>query len=187
MTGTTPNLEIGMLGQVQLVGNDSSVQPFVQQKIGRLGQASPLCECARSGAKDLRFRAVMHVMLRLPLAVLSVVPEGSFQLVKQIGLETKEALERGDLRQFAALMHTHWEHKKARSANMSNSRIDECYELGRKNGALSGKLIGAGGGGFLMFYTEDKTRLRQAMTEVAGLRELRIRFDFEGTRLVAQS
>jgi D-glycero-alpha-D-manno-heptose-7-phosphate kinase len=69
---------------------------------------------------------------------------------------------------------------------MTNECIDHHYELARKNGALGGKLIGAGGGGFLMFYTEDKTRLRHAMTQ-AGLREVRFRFDFEGTRVVAQS
>jgi D-glycero-alpha-D-manno-heptose-7-phosphate kinase len=69
---------------------------------------------------------------------------------------------------------------------MSTGLIDEYYELALRNGALGGKLIGAGGGGFLMFYTEDKTRLRRAMCE-AGLREVRFRFDFEGTRVLAQS
>jgi len=108
----------------------------------------------------------------------------NLHLVKQLGYESKEALERGDLRGFAELMHIHWEHKKARSPGMSNTRIDDYYELARRNGALGGKLIGAGGGGFLMFYSEEKTRLRRAMTE-AGLREVRFRFDFEGTRLLA--
>ena len=69
---------------------------------------------------------------------------------------------------------------------MSNTAIDEFYQLARGNGALGGKLIGAGGGGFLMLYTEDKTRLRHALRE-AGLREVRIRFDFEGTQLVTRS
>ena len=69
---------------------------------------------------------------------------------------------------------------------MTNSQIDEWYELARRNGALGGKLIGAGGGGFLMFYTEDKTRLRHAMRG-AGLREVRFRFDFQGTTVLAQS
>ena len=110
----------------------------------------------------------------------------NLHFVKQIGLESKEALESGDLRRFAELMHVHWEHKKHRSGEMSNSRIDTWYELGRSNGALGGKLIGAGGGGFLMFYTEDKTRLRHAMRE-AGLKEVRVRFDFQGTTLVIQS
>lgn len=106
--------------------------------------------------------------------------------VKELGLASKKALEAGDLRGFADLMHVHWEHKKKRSPSMSNSSIDEHYEVGRANGALGGKLIGAGGGGFLMFYTEDKTRLRHAMRQV-GLREVRMRFDFQGTTVVAQS
>lgn len=106
--------------------------------------------------------------------------------VKQLGYESKAAFESGDLRRFAEIMHVHWENKKKRSAGMSTGPIDEYYELARKNGALGGKLIGAGGGGFLMFYTEDKTRLRRVMYE-AGLREVRFRFDFEGTRVLAQS
>jgi D-glycero-alpha-D-manno-heptose-7-phosphate kinase len=106
--------------------------------------------------------------------------------VKQLGYESKAAFESGDLRRFAEIMHVHWENKKKRSAGMSTGRIDEYYDLARKNGALGGKLIGAGGGGFLMFYTEDKTRLRRVMCD-AGLREVRFRFDFEGTRVLAQS
>ncbi len=106
--------------------------------------------------------------------------------VKQLGEESKQALECGDLRRLAEIMHVHWEHKKRRSAAMTNGRIDAYYELARANGALGGKLIGAGGGGFLMFYTEDKTRLRPVMTE-AGLREVRMRFDFAGTSVVSQA
>ena len=109
----------------------------------------------------------------------------NLHFVKKLGYDSKEALESGDLRKFAELMHVHWEHKKARTKGMSNSNIDDYYQLARENGALGGKLIGAGGGGFLMFYSEDKTRLRAAMTH-AGLREVRFRFDFEGTR-VSQS
>ena len=110
----------------------------------------------------------------------------NLHFVKKLGYDSKTALESGDLRGFAELMHVHWEHKKKRTAGMSNSSIDDFYDLARANGALGGKLIGAGGGGFLMFYTEDKTRLRHAMRE-SGLREVRFRFDFEGSKLVAQS
>jgi D-glycero-alpha-D-manno-heptose-7-phosphate kinase len=110
----------------------------------------------------------------------------NLHFVKQLGMESKSALEAGDPRKFAELMHVHWENKKRRSGGMSNGKIDEWYEHGRKNGAIGGKLIGAGGGGFLMFYAEEKTRLRHAMRQV-GLREVRIRFDFEGTSLVARS
>jgi D-glycero-alpha-D-manno-heptose-7-phosphate kinase len=69
---------------------------------------------------------------------------------------------------------------------MTNSSIDEFYELGRRHGALGGKLIGAGGGGFLMLYSEDKTRLRRALRG-AGLREVRMKFDFEGASLMVRS
>ncbi len=110
----------------------------------------------------------------------------NLHFVKELGYQSRSALEAGDLRQFAEIMHVHWEHKKRRSGGMSNSSIDEHYELARANGALGGKLIGAGGGGFLMFYTEDKTRLRRAML-AAGLREVRFRFDFQGTAVVTQS
>jgi D-glycero-alpha-D-manno-heptose-7-phosphate kinase len=110
----------------------------------------------------------------------------NLHLIKELGLQSRDALESGNLTRFAELMHVHWEHKKQRSDNMSNSAINDWYELGRSNGALGGKLIGAGGGGFLMFYTEDKTRLRHAMRS-AGLREVRTKFDFQGTMLVSQS
>jgi D-glycero-alpha-D-manno-heptose-7-phosphate kinase len=110
----------------------------------------------------------------------------NLHFVKELGYRSKTALEAGNLRGFAELMHEHWEHKKARSKGMSNQRIDEIYGLARANGALGGKVIGAGGGGFLMFYSEDKTRLRHAMTE-AGLREIRFRFDFAGNHVVAHS
>ena len=103
--------------------------------------------------------------------------------VKDLGLRSQRALESGECAEFGALMHEHWEHKKQRSKQMSNPRIDQWYELGRRSGALGGKLVGAGGGGFLLFYTEDRKRLRQAMAH-AGLEEVRFRFDFEGTKVL---
>ncbi len=103
--------------------------------------------------------------------------------VKDLGLRSKAALESGDLNGFGRLMNEHWEHKKHRSGAMSNLKIDEWYSLAMQNGATGGKLIGAGGGGFLLFHASDKTRLRHAMMG-AGLREVRFRFDFEGTKIV---
>ena len=109
----------------------------------------------------------------------------NLHFVKQLGLDSCTALEGGRLERFAELMNVHWQWKKKRSGSMSNPAIDEWYELALRNGALGGKLIGAGGGGFLMFYAEDRRRLRQALGQ-AGLREVRFRFDFEGTRTVIQ-
>ena len=83
--------------------------------------------------------------------------------VKELGQRSCTALEEGRTADFGALMHEHWEHKKRRSAGMSNQQIDEWYELARRNGAIGGKLVGAGGGGFLLFYAEDHRRLREAM------------------------
>jgi D-glycero-alpha-D-manno-heptose-7-phosphate kinase len=110
----------------------------------------------------------------------------NLHFIKDLGRQSREALEGGDLHEFGRLMNVHWEHKKKRSANMSNAKINEWYDLALQNGAVGGKLIGAGGGGFLMFYAEDKARLRRTMRE-AGLQEVRFRFDFEGTAVVAQS
>jgi D-glycero-alpha-D-manno-heptose-7-phosphate kinase len=103
--------------------------------------------------------------------------------VKEIGFRTQQAFEEGRLEDFADLMNEHWVYKRKRSAGISNGQIDEWYELALRNGALGGKLIGAGGGGFLMFYAGDKSKLRHAMTR-AGLREIRFRFDFEGTKVI---
>ena len=107
----------------------------------------------------------------------------NLHFVKDLGLQSQRALETGDLHEFARLMDVHWQRKKQRSGGMSNPKINEWYDLALASGALGGKLIGAGGGGFLMFYAEDKARLRHAMRN-AGLKEVRFRFDFEGTKLV---
>jgi D-glycero-alpha-D-manno-heptose-7-phosphate kinase len=106
--------------------------------------------------------------------------------VKELGYRSKDALEKGNTRLFGELMHEHWEHKKRRSGGMSNPNIDAWYELGMKNGAVGGKLVGAGGGGFLMFMAGDRNKLRHAMAH-AGLQEVRFRFDFEGTKVVMSS
>jgi D-glycero-alpha-D-manno-heptose-7-phosphate kinase len=105
--------------------------------------------------------------------------------IKDLGRRSHASLLKGDLPRFAELMDEHWQQKKRRSADMSNSQIDEWYKIAMRNGALGGKLIGAGGGGFLMFYTENKRRLLHAMLE-QGLEEVRFRFDFEGSKTMIQ-
>jgi D-glycero-alpha-D-manno-heptose-7-phosphate kinase len=105
--------------------------------------------------------------------------------VKDLGRRSHKALVQGDLPRFAQFMDEHWQYKKQRSGEMSNPKIDEWYDIAMRNGALGGKLIGAGGGGFLMFYTENKRRLLRAML-AEGLEEVRFRFDFEGSKTMIQ-
>jgi len=110
----------------------------------------------------------------------------NLHFTKELGYKSLEALEGGNLEEFARLMDVHWQRKKARSSGMSNPHINEWYDHAMSHGALGGKLIGAGGGGFLMFYAADKAKLRHAMRE-KGLQEVRFRFDFEGSKVVAQN
>ena len=109
----------------------------------------------------------------------------NLHFVKELGRQSQRALEGNDLNEFARLMDVHWQRKKERSTSMSNERINDFYDCAMANGALGGKLIGAGGGGFLMFYAEDKARLRHAMRE-KGLTEIRFRFEPEGTKILIQ-
>jgi D-glycero-alpha-D-manno-heptose-7-phosphate kinase len=109
----------------------------------------------------------------------------NLHFIKELGKQSQNALENGDLFEFARLMDVHWQRKKERSQGMSNRDIDAWYDCAMANGALGGKVIGAGGGGFLMFYADDKVKLRHAMRE-KGLTEVRFRFDFEGTRILNQ-
>lgn len=106
--------------------------------------------------------------------------------VKDLAKRSLKAFETNNLDEFARIMNEHWEYKKQRSGSMTNPQIDAWYKLAMENGALGGKLIGAGGGGFLMFYAEDKKRLRHAMAQ-AGLQEVRFRFDYMGTRVIVHS
>jgi D-glycero-alpha-D-manno-heptose-7-phosphate kinase len=106
--------------------------------------------------------------------------------IKNLGYRSRDALMSGNTQLFGELMHEHWEHKKRRSGGMSNSQVDEWYELGLKNGAIGGKLVGAGGGGFLMFMAHERNKLRHTMAH-AGLEEVRFKFDFEGTKVVMSS
>jgi len=109
----------------------------------------------------------------------------NLHFVKELGRQSQRALEANNLREFARLMDVHWQRKKERSSIMSNEFINNSYNVAMANGAAGGKLIGAGGGGFLMFYAEDKAHLRNAMRE-RGLTEVRFRFEPEGTKILIQ-
>jgi D-glycero-alpha-D-manno-heptose-7-phosphate kinase len=105
--------------------------------------------------------------------------------IKEIGLQTRKALEGGKADDLGELLDVHWQTKRKRSQKMTDPFIDECYEAARRDGALGGKIMGAGGGGFLMFYcrNSDKSRLSQAMRKM-GLKPMRFRFDFEGAKIL---
>jgi len=107
----------------------------------------------------------------------------NLHFTKELGFKSRDALLAGDTHHFGELMHDHWEHKRTRSQGMTNDFINNAYESALKNGAVGGKLVGAGGGGFLMFYANDKDKLRSTMADL-GLEEVRFQFDFEGTKVI---
>jgi D-glycero-alpha-D-manno-heptose-7-phosphate kinase len=110
----------------------------------------------------------------------------NLHFVKELGFSIKAALEAGDTVKFGKLMHEHWLHKTKRSSKMSNERINRWYQVGMDSGALGGKLVGAGGGGFLLFYAADRLALRQAMAR-EGLTEVRFTFDHDGSVVIARN
>lgn len=106
--------------------------------------------------------------------------------IKDVGVRIRKALEAGETETFARLMHEHWERKRRRSSNMSSGNIDRWYEIGRDSGAIGGKMVGAGGGGFLLFYAKDRTLLRAAMAK-EGLSEIPFGFDHDGSMTIVRS
>ena len=110
----------------------------------------------------------------------------SLHRTKELGYQVKETLEKGDVETFGLLLDQHWQNKKRRSAQISDPRLDQWYQLARENGALGGKIMGAGGGGFFMFCCPNghKSKLRKTMS-MAGLREVSYDFDFDGSKVLA--
>ena len=104
----------------------------------------------------------------------------NLDFVKSLGHEIKKSLIKGNCDEFGKLMNEHWIYKLKRSRNMSNKTINEAYKYAIKNGALGGKLIGAGGGGFLLFYTNNPNQLRNAFLK--KFEEVKFRFDYEGVK-----
>jgi D-glycero-alpha-D-manno-heptose-7-phosphate kinase len=107
----------------------------------------------------------------------------SLHRTKELGMAIKTSLEDGDLVAFGKLLHEHWITKKARSPQISDTRIDRIYDVARESGAIGGKLMGAGGGGFLMFLAENGSlrRVREAVS-AEGLRQMPFKFDLEGAK-----
>jgi len=103
--------------------------------------------------------------------------------IKKMGLEAKKLIENNDLKKYGELMNYHWKKKIERSKNITNKKINYIYEEALKSGAIGGKLVGAGGGGFLMFYAHDKTALRKKMLNLK-VEELIFKFDTEGTKII---
>jgi D-glycero-alpha-D-manno-heptose-7-phosphate kinase len=109
----------------------------------------------------------------------------NLHFIKELGKYTLKALEDGDMMAMANLMNEHWQHKKKLSGQISSGPIDDIYDYAMKNGAQGGKLVGAGGGGFMLFYANDRAQLRKAMAE-KGLPEVRFGFDYEGSKIIIQ-
>jgi D-glycero-alpha-D-manno-heptose-7-phosphate kinase len=107
----------------------------------------------------------------------------NLHFTKELGFRSRNALLENNLTEFGNIMHEHWLHKRERTQSISNEFIDSTYEVALKNGAVGGKLVGAGGGGFLMFYANDKEKLRCEMLKL-NLEEVRFKFDFEGTKVI---
>jgi D-glycero-alpha-D-manno-heptose-7-phosphate kinase len=107
--------------------------------------------------------------------------QANLDRTKEIGVESRRLLEAGDLEQYAELMHEHWENKRRRSPGMANEKIDRLYTLARMSGVIGGKIVGAGGGGFLLVYAKRPDDTRQAMM-AASVPELRFDFEFQGCR-----
>ena len=106
--------------------------------------------------------------------------------IKELGYETRDLLLKGDVDRYGEMLHEHWTNKRKLASNMTDPIIDEHYEAARAAGAIGGKLMGAGGGGFFMFYARpaDKRRLWDVMSR-RGLKPLRFRFDQDGARIIA--
>lgn len=103
--------------------------------------------------------------------------------IKKLGYQIKNILEEGDIKSFGNILNEHWQYKKKRSKKMTNSNIDQLYNIGLENGAIGGKVVGAGGGGFLLFYAQDKNKLSNKMQSL-GVEEMKFKFDNEGTKIV---
>lgn len=108
----------------------------------------------------------------------------SLHYIKDSGYKILDIVESGNISELGLMFDEHWKHKKKLAKGITNPQFDEIYEIAMRNGALGGKISGAGGGGFFLFYCEkNQDQLRKAMSE-AGLKEMRFDFDHEGTKVL---
>jgi D-glycero-alpha-D-manno-heptose-7-phosphate kinase len=110
----------------------------------------------------------------------------NLHLIKDLGYKSYDAINAGNIQELGRIMDEHWRNKRKRSNGMSNLKIDEWYSYAKKNGAIGGKLVGAGGGGFLLFIANDRDKLKNAMQKI-GLQQVRFKFDYEGTKIIMRN
>jgi D-glycero-alpha-D-manno-heptose-7-phosphate kinase len=103
--------------------------------------------------------------------------------IKQMVYEACTVLANGDFDAFGLLLHESWKLKKSLAGSITNGAIDDLYELARREGAIGGKITGAGGGGFLLLYVpyENQAAVRNAL---CGLQELPFRLESDGTKVI---
>src|SRR5579885_969238 len=105
--------------------------------------------------------------------------------IKHVAEAVQECLEKGDLDEFARLLHYSWQEKRRLAPNLSTGFIDECYALALSSGASAGKITGAGGGGFLMLYCrEDAQETVTNVLEERGLKRMNFHFDQQGATVI---
>ena len=108
----------------------------------------------------------------------------NLDFIKDLGIKSLKSIQKGNLDEFCRIMNEHWLFKKKRSKKMSNSFINSCYDYALLNGAKAGKIVGAGGGGFLMFYSDNKKKLQNALKK--KIIEIDFKFDYEGTKIMVR-
>jgi len=110
----------------------------------------------------------------------------SMHFIKDLGYQILDVAEAGNIDDIGKKFHSHWEHKKKISTKMSNPDFDRMYAKALEHGALGGKISGAGGGGFFTFYVPKNYQNFRKEMKALGLREMRYRFEFEGSKVMVQ-
>ncbi|MDG6903054.1 MAG: hypothetical protein JRM80_14000 [Nitrososphaerota archaeon] len=129
-------------------------------------------------------RTSSSVLSKQKVAIEKEGADEKMDKIKGIGLKARDALASGDLTKFGQLLDEHWKVKRGVVSAMSTDKIDGWYRAAKENGAIGGKVVGAGGGGFLMLYCENgRANLRKSMSKL-GLVEHRFRFELEGSKVI---